>query len=148
YVCCREPEQAYPLIEQEVLPAIVLDQVVAMPIAVILDGESRLLVPDVDAADPGAASITDPPLDAGPRASTLEQDHSQHRLHQRLGRRFCQLHDLARLGDALPASPSAHVFVKLGPPDESAVQERVYSGHRLHEREVTRQIEASTPRMW
>src|SRR5262249_34965526 len=46
---------------------VVLDKVVAMPIAVILDGESRLVVPDADAADPGASSITDPLLHAGPR---------------------------------------------------------------------------------
>src|SRR5262245_6925050 len=38
---------------------------------------------------------------------------------------------MARLGNALPASPSAQVPVQLGPLDESAFQERVDRSHRL-----------------
>lgn len=145
-VRCGEPEQANPLREQQVLSAIVIGQVVTMPIAVVLDSEPCLLVPNVDAANLRTSSVTDPVLHFWPWTSTLEQNHSQHGLHQRLRFGLRQLDHVARLDDAPPAAPSADERLKLISTHEPGVQKGVGRGHCLYQRQLPRQIEAGSQR--
>ena len=113
-----------------------------MPITVVLDREPCLPVPNVDAANPRASSVTDPVLHFWPRTSTLEQNHSQHGLHQRLRSGLRQLDHVARSDDAPPGAPSADERLKLVLTYEPGVRKGVGRGHRLYERQLPRQIEA------
>ena len=94
HVCGGEAQELNTLTEDGVLSPVVADQIVTMPVAVVLDGQSRPFVPEVDTSDPGSVPVADPVLDCRPRTSGLNQSHPEDRLHQRLARRLSQLNDL------------------------------------------------------
>lgn len=74
-------------LEQEVLPAVVFDEAVAVVGAVVFDDQARLRVVEVGAADEPASGVVESGLDLGMGQPSLSEEPAQAGFHRRLCRR-------------------------------------------------------------
>jgi hypothetical protein len=130
-VCGGEAQQADPLLEETVLPAVVLGQSVSMPAAVVLDAQPPLFVVQIRPAQEPSAAVVNWHLSSRARQAGGHEQHPQPRLHRRLRLRLHVQRDLPQLDEAPAPSHRLHVRPERGQLHEARMQGHVGDHRRL-----------------
>jgi hypothetical protein len=123
HVRCSEAEQAKACADKAVLPAVVINQPIAMITTVVFDRQALKAIQHVWPAQETAVIVTDGNLNLRPGESRKHKENSEPGLHGGLGLRLCEVNNPSKASDALGFRMFGHMKAQVGHSDQPRMKE-------------------------